>query len=156
MNTLKADFYIYIYLSALMNMTLDECHAWFHLYGNRRVVRNEKQAKNSQWNYMSPIHSKSNQRPLRLAFQYDALENSATLMVDEICFKLLHYFGMWMKSRRQIIDFGLVCSCKSLGKETHILSDSQFQYTSRVTRINLIHALPCVLILFIYNDGVRV
>ena len=35
-------------------LTLDECHAWFHLYGLHRSVSTMKQAKNSKWKYVSP------------------------------------------------------------------------------------------------------
>ena len=42
-----------IYLYALI--TLDECDAWFHLYGLRRAVRIAKQAKYSKWKYMSRV-----------------------------------------------------------------------------------------------------
>ena len=36
-------------VSLCASITLDECHAWFHLYGRRRTVINEKKAKNSKW-----------------------------------------------------------------------------------------------------------
>ena len=61
-----------LYLYA--HITLDECHAWFHLYGLRRAMRNGKKAKNFimkiclQW--------ESNERPI--ASQAGSLDRSAT------------------------------------------------------------------------------
>ena len=42
------------------------------------------------------LHLESNQWPL--AFQPSALDNSSTLTVVEMCFRLLHYLGKWIKS----------------------------------------------------------
>ena len=44
---------MYIFLYA--PITLDEYHAWFHLFRLSRAVRNEKQAKNSKWKFKSPV-----------------------------------------------------------------------------------------------------
>ena len=41
-------YYIYLYAP----ITLDECHAWFHLYGLCQAVRNGKRAKNSNENIL--------------------------------------------------------------------------------------------------------
>ena len=35
-------------------ITLDECHAWYHLYRFRRTASNGNLAKNSKWKYVPP------------------------------------------------------------------------------------------------------
>ena len=44
----------FILFSLFAPIALDECHAWFHLYGFRRAARNGKGAKYSKWEYLSP------------------------------------------------------------------------------------------------------
>ena len=76
---------IYLYVP----VTLDEYHAWLHMYGLRRALKNGKQSKEMKIKiYVSTGYR--TQRPL--AFQPGAWDQSATLTVVEMSFETLAYF----------------------------------------------------------------
>ena len=94
-------YFIFLYAP----ITLDGYHAWFHLYGLREAVRNGKQAKNSNWKYVSPAGFE----PETYASQAGALDHSDTVTGDELCLKVLHIHGIWIKSTRDNTCINWLC-----------------------------------------------
>ena len=74
--------------------TLEECHAWFHLYDICRAARNRKQSKIQNEN-MSP----SGIEPATPHFPTRHQDCSATNWQSVSCvYNLLHNHGIWIKS----------------------------------------------------------
>ena len=83
------------YLVKRVNSLQVNGHAWFHLYGIWRAMKNGKQS-NIQNEKKKPIilcpHRESNKQ--LLSFQAGALTHWTAMTVIELSFKLVHYFGI--------------------------------------------------------------
>ena len=92
-----------------MPITVDECLAWFHLYGLRPAVSNMKKAKNSKWKRLPPTE-------IELAVPYFPVRRSnqsAIETVNALLLKLLVYLytllsiNTWQCMYE--VDFGQIC-----------------------------------------------
>ena len=75
-------------------IALDECYAWFYLYELRRAMKTRRKRRIHNENVR--LQRESNQHPI--AFQTGALDRPVTLTDDKLCSKVLHYYGIWIKS----------------------------------------------------------
>ena len=68
--------YTLYFISLCTYYTSDECHAWFHLYGLCRAVRNGKQANFSSWQYTCTMYVSRGIQTRNLS--HDRLDHSVT------------------------------------------------------------------------------
>ena len=122
--------------------SLDECHAWFHLYGICRAVRNGG-AKNADWNSENMSPAEFVPTPVTAKERSaSALERSAIGLRCVNVINILLYHRVWLKwthvwQNMYQIDYGLLCICDVLNiviiskmiSEFQILSDRHFKYT---------------------------